>query len=258
MNHNPRLKSNLAHSSSALRAAALVALGLSLSSGAGAHTPAAPAPKAPATKSPATKTPAAKPTPKAAPGFTLPGSDGKTHSLTEYRGRSTAIFFYCGCRWCHRHAASWSTVQRSGTLAQISSNQPRNSNGSTQSKGNSAPMTLVVFLGDKQEVLDFAKETHLDLKQTVFLSDPDEKVSSLYKAAPCPRVFVVDALGNIRYTNNEMGAESYKIPAPLITARTLDALRAVAAKPVATKPVAAPIAKKPAAPKSPPAAAPKH
>jgi hypothetical protein len=43
---------------------------------------------------------------------------------------------------------------------------------------------------------------------------------------------VVDGQGMMRYTNNEMGAESYKIPAPLISARTIDALRAVAANPV--------------------------
>jgi hypothetical protein len=186
----------------------------------------------PATKPPTAKAPTVKAAPRLAPAFTLPGTDGKSHSLAEQRSRSTVLFFFCGCRWCHHTATSWSTVQRSGALTQIGA-QSRNGKGSTLSKGSATPLTLVVFLGDKNEVTEFAHETHLDLKQTVLLTDPAEKVSSLYQAAPCPRVFVVDGQGVMRYTNNEKGADSYKIPAPLITARTVDALRAVTAQPPA-------------------------
>ena len=227
----------------------------SISTAAQAHSPAPPS----ARTAPADKASSAKATPRLAPTFTLPATDGKAHSLSAYRGRSAVLFFYCGCRWCHQSAQSWSRVQRSGTLSQLGSNsgpsQSRNSKSGTVSKtvpqGGSAPPTLVVYLGDKHEAQEFAGETQMDLKQTVFLIDPDEKVSSLYKAAPCPRVFVVDAQGHMLYTNNEKGADSYKIPAALITARTLDALRAVAAKPTTAKPaVPKPAAAKPTVPRT--------
>ncbi|HVF09202.1 MAG TPA: redoxin domain-containing protein [Abditibacteriaceae bacterium] len=214
------------------------------------HAPATtPAATTPAATPAAATTPAAKASPRPAPAFTLPATDGKTHSLAAYRGRSTVLFFYCGCRWCHQSAQSWSRVQRSGALAQLGSSQARNPKPGAVSKnspqGSRAPLTLVVYLGDKSEAQQFAGKTQLDRKQTIFLADPDEKVSSLYDAAPCPRVFVVDGESRIRYTNNEKGADSYKIPAPLITARTLDALRAVARPVAPAKAVPAPSQKKP-------------
>lgn len=35
-----------------------------------------------------------KPTPYPAPDFTLPGSDGKTHTLADYRGKWLILYFY--------------------------------------------------------------------------------------------------------------------------------------------------------------------
>src|SRR5688572_30600210 len=87
-------------------------LSCALVTAAHSHTPAATKPTKPA----ATKPAAAKAQPRPAPGFTLPGTDGKTHSLAQHRGRCVALFFYCGCRWCHQSAQAWGTVQRSGTL----------------------------------------------------------------------------------------------------------------------------------------------
>ena len=146
------------------------------------------------------------------------------------------MFFYCGCGWCYRSAQSWSTIQRSGTLGHLTPPSGHNSTPPVLSNtlpATAAPLTLVVYTGDAAEVREFAGRTQLDLKQTVLLPDSDEKVTTLYQADPCPRVFVVDAGGSIRYTNNEQGKESYKIPAPLIAARTVDALRAVSAGPAA-------------------------
>ncbi|MBV9864583.1 MAG: redoxin domain-containing protein [Abitibacteriaceae bacterium] len=167
--------------------------------------------------------------PQPAPAFILPDVDGKTHSLTDYRGQPVTLYFYCGCVWCHRCAQAWSGVQRSGALAQMAAKQLSASPHKTSVGAGHTPLTLVVFTGDAEEARSFAKETQLDPKQTLFLLDQDEKVSPLYQATPCPRVFILDPQGKIRYTNNEQGKDSYKIPAPLIVARAVDALRAVSA-----------------------------
>ncbi len=161
----------------------------------------------------------------AAPAFRLPDVEGKTHALADYRGQAVVLYSFCGCGWCHKCALAWGKIQRSGALAQTGAQQ-----GQT-------PLTLVLFHGDAEETREFATDTQLDLKHTVLLPDVDEKVSQLYQAVLCPRVFVVDSQGIIRYTNNEKGKDSYKIPAPLIVARTVDALRRVSTKPAAPQPV---------------------
>jgi peroxiredoxin Q/BCP len=72
--------------------------------------PAAKAPAAKAAPKAAAAKPAAKPAPKAnkpspkisaapidgatAPDFALPGSDGKTHTLADYRGKNVVLYFY--------------------------------------------------------------------------------------------------------------------------------------------------------------------
>ena len=142
-----------------------------------------------------------------APEFTLPNIDGKKQTLGDFRGKPVAAFFFCGCRLCHKCARAWNEIQRSGTVAE--------------------PVSIVIFHGNEEETRLFAEETQLDPKRTVLLADLDEKVTESYQADPCPRVFVLDRDGVVRYTNDEQGADSYKIPAPLIVARTVDALRRV-------------------------------
>jgi len=155
-----------------------------------------------------------------APAFSLPDVEAKAHSLSDYRGQSVALFFYCGCSWCHKCALAWGQAQRGGQL-------PASSGTGTKRP----PLTVIVYHGDAEELRGFARDTGLDLKQTVLLVDPEETVSPRYDADPCPRAFVLDAQGVIRYTNDEQGKDSYKIPAPLIVSRALEALREIARGP---------------------------
>lgn len=147
---------------------------------------------------------------KAAPVFTLKDADGKEKSLADYRGQSVPVYFFCGCRLCHKCARAWSEIQRGGTL---------------ENKDKKTSPTLVIFHGDATEARTFAEETQLDTKYNVLLSDADEKVTQVYGAELCPRVFVINREGTLFYTNDEQGEDSYKIPAPLIVARAVDALR---------------------------------
>lgn len=92
-----------------------------------------------------------------------------------------------------------------------------------------APLTVVVFSGDAAAARDFAAQTALDPAQTVLLPDPALHVTlDLYQAEPCPRVFVLDSTGKIRYTNNHTDDAPRQAPALVIASHALAALRAEA------------------------------
>lgn len=122
-----------------------------------------------------------------APAFTLADDRGVRHSLAQFCGRPVALLFFCGCPDCTRTAALWAQLQRGSTLP-----------------GRAA--TLVVFSGDNRAARAFADQTNLDLTHTVLLPDPTQRVSQgTYAAEPCPRVFIIDAAGRVRYTNRHTG-----------------------------------------------------
>ncbi len=156
------------------------------------------------------------PPPLARP-FALADVEGKRHALADYRGKPVALQFWCGCQWCHDMAKLWGQAQRSGAL-QV---------------GGQIPPTLVVFAGSADELKGFATETGLDPATTVLMPDPDLAVAQPYHAVPCPRVFVLDSGGRIRYTNNRADDAARKGPAALITGRAADALQGL--KPLAAK-----------------------
>ena len=89
------------------------------------------------------------------------------------------------------------------------------------------PATLVVFSGNAAAARAFAAETGLDPAQTVLLPDPTMRVTTdLYHADPCPRLFVLDGRGVLRYTNNHKDDAAREVPEMVIASRALDALRA--------------------------------
>ncbi|MEO7716217.1 MAG: redoxin domain-containing protein [Capsulimonas sp.] len=172
---------------------------------------ASPSLGAPIKKKPAAPAAAA---PKPAPAFTLADTDGKSRTLAEFQGRPVTLFFFCGCPWCHKTARLWSQFQRGGALPASSP----------------APATVIVFTGDAEMSKQFASETNLDLTQTTLLPDIRMRVTSdLYHADPCPRAFVLDPAGLIRYTNNHKDDAPREAAETAIVARTLGALRDAAA-----------------------------
>ena len=144
-----------------------------------------------------------------APGFTLRDLQLHPHSLAELRGRPVALFFFCGCEPCHRCASLWAEAQQSGVLASESSVKP---------------VTVAVFMGEAASARAFAAETGLDPKQTLFLTDPEEKAASAYGVTACPRFFVVDSHGILCRTNNEPGTDPQTTPAAVIVSRAQTAL----------------------------------
>lgn len=150
-----------------------------------------------------------------APSFTLPDLAGKPRTLTAFRGRPVALFFFCGCDACHRCALTWGDAQRSGSLPPM--------------------QTLIVFSGDTETAHRFLLETGLDSSQTTMLIDPQDKVADMYHAPICPRVFVLNAQGLLRYTNNEAGTDSQTMPAAVLVSRIISAVRETPQKPLKEK-----------------------
>lgn len=153
--------------------------------------------------------PAAPVVGKPAPAFTLADVDGKPRRLAEFRGRPVALFFFCGCEWCGDVAKEWAALQRSGALPKPAA-------------------TVVVYAEmDAPVAREVATIYGLDRSRTVLLPDPERTATvPLYQAEPCPRVFVLDGGGVLRYTNDHADDAPRKAPALAITSRTLQALRA--------------------------------
>jgi len=176
------------------------------------HVPAV----APATASQATDVPSIlPPVGGLAPAFTLADTEGKTRSLAEGKGRPVALFFFCGCSWCADMAKEWATLQQGHALTSVAS---------------IPPLTVIVYSGTGAEAKEIAKASGLDLGQTMLLCDPDLHVTQdLYHSEPCPRVFVLDGRGVVRYVNAGPDDKPREASAAVIAAKTLSALRAASA-----------------------------
>jgi peroxiredoxin len=155
---------------------------------------------------------------RAAPLFRLQDPGGHRYALSDYRGRNVVVLFFCGCSWCADCAHAWAEMQRNGVLKPAATN--------AKSSRLASPVTLVVFAGGREETRAFAAQSRLDARQTLFLSDADQKVTlDAYKATVCPRAFVIDARGVVRYTNNHPEDAPRQAPAEAIVAQIITALR---------------------------------
>ena len=160
--------------------------------------------------------------------FTLADTHSKMRRLTEFRGRSVALFFFCGCPECRASAETWGIFQRGGVLPL--------SVGITANADALRPVTLVVFSGDAAAAQAFAVQTGLDLDQTVLLPDPEMRVTTAFQADPCPRVFVLNKEGKAVYTNDQKDTAPRQASALAMDSRALDALRAANAPALQTVP----------------------
>jgi peroxiredoxin len=205
------------------------------------------------------------------PAFTLPDLGGKPRApLTEFKGKRAAFLFFCGCQWCAEVGKEWSQLQRGGALvekgaAEKSAAGKKTASGAAKpappgaaaasSPGRDNPITVVVYSEVSPESAKImADYCGFDPAQTVVLVDEDRAVTvNDYNAEPCPRVFVVDTKGTLRYTNDHKDDAPREAPAAAIVAKTVDALRAAVPAPTPTTPAAKPAPSplaKPSAPAS--------
>lgn len=145
------------------------------------------------------------------PDFTLKDVEQKKRSLAEFRGRRVALFFFCSCYTCAEVAREWGPLQRGGAL-----------------KGScgKAPITLVIYEGEAEPLRALAAAAGLEAAQTILLPDPEKTVAAAYDAELCPRIFVLDAEGILRYTNS--GKAPPSMAALTLVSEAVDALRGAA------------------------------
>lgn len=156
---------------------------------------------------------------KPAPLFTMNDVEEKSHSLKDLRGKPVVVLFFCPCEYCKPVAALWAEAQRGGALVP----EP----GKDVPAGLEPPKTLVIFAGEPDLTREFGEVAGFEKEITTLLPDPKLRTARLYDAIPCPRAFVVDGKGNLRYTNNEAGRMPHKIPAPTLVSRLLSAVHNV-------------------------------
>jgi len=149
--------------------------------------------------------------------FALMGADNKKHALAEFQGHPITVFFLCGCDWCTRCAKTWAQFQRSDAL-----HSERNVH-SVPAAAESIN-TLIVFAGDASAARSFAAQTGLRPEQTLMLCDTTMRVTNAYHVESCPRVFVTDATGKLRYTNNHQDDRPHTSTPLTIVCRALNAM----------------------------------
>jgi peroxiredoxin len=111
-----------------------------------------------------------------APGFELPGTDGRSHSLADYRGQPIAVVFSC----CHcPYVVAWE--DRLNDVA-------RDYDGRA---GLVAVNSNAGYLGDSfEDMVARAREKDFVFP---FLYDETQAVAEAYSAARTPEVFLFDA-----------------------------------------------------------------
>ena len=146
-----------------------------------------------------------------APAFTLNDLSGKPHSLSALKGRPVVLFFFCGCEYCYDLAKEWAA-----TLPAL-----------TPKKGAAKLQTVIVYTElEADSARTLAQTAGVEEKNALLLLDPDLTVARLrYHAEPCPRVFVLDARGVLRYTNNHPDDKPRLAAAAAIIAKIVDAVR---------------------------------
>jgi hypothetical protein len=141
----------------------------------------------------------AEPPLQTAPGFVLSDLSGKPRSLKEFQDRPVALFFLCGS-W-----SSWETIER-WTQAHQPAASGRTGDASRTAGGPPAANTVVVFLGEPDDARDLAAGAGLDAARTVVLTDPSGQIARAYRAASCPRVFLIDTDGRVAFINTPPAA----------------------------------------------------
>jgi peroxiredoxin len=139
-----------------------------------------------------------------APVFITSDAQGKQkrNPVKEFAGQPFLLFFACGCSWCADFAKLWGAEMRG--------------------RGKKAMRTVVVYAGSPSELKEWARQTTLPTS-TLLIPDPEMRITEgLYHADPCPRLFVIDKRGIIRYVNVAPGQEPRKAPADLLLACVLE------------------------------------
>src|SRR5438046_1825775 len=165
----------------------------------------------------------------AAPDFSLPDAAGKTHSLSEYKGKYVVLeWFNPECPFVKKHYGSGNMQKLQGEYTgkgvvwlTIDSNAPG-------TEGNITPEQA-------QKIMAQWKT-----KQTALLLDPESKVAKLYGAKNTPNMVVISPEGKIVY---EGAIDSKASPNPADIPSSTNYVKAALDESLAGKPVSNPTTK---------------
>ncbi len=137
-----------------------------------------------------------------APDFTLPGTGGRSYSLSEYRGQPVVLVFYPGDNTpvCTKQLTSY--TENIGQFAEVGA------------------QVLAISPQSVDSHEDFAAKHGFSFP---LLADTDKKVAGLYGTLgplgyPRRSVFVVDGDGIIRYVHRAIAGLTYRSTDELIRA----------------------------------------
>jgi peroxiredoxin len=136
----------------------------------------------------------------AAPNFSLTDAKGKTHSVSEFKGKYVVLeWFNPECPFVKKHYGS-------GNMQKLQ--QEYTGKGVVWlSIDSSAPGTEGNLTGEQAEKIMTAWKTH----QTDFLLDPEGKAGRAYGAKNTPHMFIINPEGKIVY---EGAIDSKRTPNP--------------------------------------------
>ncbi len=157
--------------------------------------------------------------------FSTVDLSGRRLTLNSLKGSPAVLLFFCGCDYCHRFARSWSALQRSGAFkAEVLA-----PNAKFSAKAPKWELTTLVFFAEGADAARaFVNEVGLDAAKTRVSADPEMKTARDYDALTCPRIFVLDSHGSIRYDNHHKDDDAHRAPDSVIISRAIDALQACA------------------------------
>ena len=162
---------------------------------------------------------------KPAPDFSLTGGDGKTHSLSEYKGKIVVLeWTNPGCPFVQRWYNTGSMLKLQKRAIDEGVVWLRINSGAPGKQGQQSVAEIAAYDQEKK------------VAATASLLDPEGKVGRAYGARTTPHMFVIDPKGTLAYAggiDDKPSVDPSVSPAAenYVTA-ALDELRA--GKPVAT------------------------
>jgi len=123
-----------------------------------------------------------------APDFSLPDSNGKVHSLAQYKGRIVVLEWNNPeCPFVKKHYSSGNIPRQQAEAMSAGVVWLTINSGADGKQGHVDGPRAKAFLAQ------------YDAKPTAYLLDPDGKVGHLYGAKTTPHMYVIDATGVLRY-----------------------------------------------------------
>jgi AhpC/TSA family len=124
----------------------------------------------------------------AAPDFSLPDSNGKMHSLAEYKGRTVVLEWNNPeCPFVKKHYGSGNIPRQQADATSAGVVWLTINSGADGKQGHVDGPRANAFLAQ------------YNAKPTAYLLDPDGEVGHLYGAKTTPHMYVIDAAGVLRY-----------------------------------------------------------